>query len=196
MPQPLKVGSTIQYGPHRVLERPDLAAEIGNVCANWNLIEHNLMILYALLMGDYLPKAPGFAPPTHPVAYQVFDALNAFNPRVDLLEKLLAWRASDAEVKHFREVIRPGLRKRFSERSVVAHGNWGTCDAYPDALILVPIYGDRMIWKKSDFQDVSGRIIEEYKRLASLVKSLYEQRDQRVPNQAAQDGPLPSSAAT
>lgn len=182
MPQPLKVGSTVQSGPDIVLERPELALAIGNVCANWNLIDHKLMVLYALLMGDYLPKAPGFSPPTHPVAYQVFDALNAFNPRVDLLEKLLAWCASDAEVKHFREVIRPGLRKRFAERSVVAHGIWGTCDAYPDALILAPTYGDRMIWKKSDFQDVSGRIIEEYRRLESLVTSLYEQRNLRAPN--------------
>lgn len=178
MPQPFKVDHVIQFGPNTVLERPALAAEIRNVCANWNLIEQQLMMLYALLMGDYLPKQlPGFAPSTHPVAHQIFDALNALNPRIELLEKMLAWRASKDEVKNFKEVIWPGLRKHFSERSMVAHGVWGICEAYPDALILVPIYGNRMIWKKTDFQDVSRRILEEHKRLVMLFSNLYENRE-------------------
>lgn len=177
MPQPLKVCCTVQFGPDTVLEYPELAAEIGNVCVNWNLIEQQLMSLYALLMGDYLQKLPaGFAPPTHPIAYQIFDALNALNPRIELLEKLLTWRVSEEQVKNFREVIWPGLRKRFSERSMVAHGVWGTCEAYPDALILVPVYGNRMIWKKHDFHAVSHRILVEHKRLIMLFANLYEQR--------------------
>jgi hypothetical protein len=180
MPQPLKVGSTVQLGPNKVLDRPDLAAEIGNVCANWSLVESELMTLYALLMGDYLPKRPGFAPPTHPIAYQVFDSLNAFGPRVELLEKLLAWRTSEATQKYFREVIRPQLRKRFTERSIIAHGVWGTCDDYPDALILVPTYGHQMIYKKRDFEHVSHRIHEARKTLGELVARVYERRKQGI----------------
>src|SRR6476660_7367960 len=125
MPQPVPVGKGVQSGPDHTLARPELAAEIGNVCANWNLVDQDLMFLYALLMGDYLPKMPGFSPPTHPVAYQVFDALNTLNPRLDLLEKLLSWRAAEDDVKLFREKIRPELRKRFAERSEIVHGNWG-----------------------------------------------------------------------
>ena len=180
MPQPLNTGSAVQFGPDMVLKYPDLAAEIGNVCANWNLVEHMLTSLYALLMGDYLPKSPEDFPPTHPVAYQVFDSLNAFNPRVDLLDKLLASRASDIEIKHFREVIRPGLRKRFAERSLVAHGIWGSCDDHPDALILVPLLGEQMIWKKTDFQNVSCRILKDLKLLSALASALYAQRDNRT----------------
>lgn len=178
MPQPLKVGSTVQCGPNRVLKRPDLAAEIGNVCANWSLVERELMTLYGLLMGDYFPRLAGAGPLTHPIAYQVFDTLNAFNSKVALLVKLLAWRASEAEVKKFRDEIWPRLRKRYDERSVIAHGVWSTCDDYPDALILVPIYGHQMIWKKSDFQAVSRRILEERKRLSLIVAGLYRQRNQ------------------
>lgn len=178
MPQPLKVGNSVQFGPNTVLERPELAAEIGNVCGNWNLVEHDLMTLYALLMGDYLPRQAGFEPPTHPVAYQVFNSLNAFNPRVELLEKLLAWRASEITLKHFREKIRVNLRKRFTERSVIAHGVWATCNAYPDALILVPTYGQQMIYKQRDFRAVSLRIIEDRKSLGSLIGEIYAQRKQ------------------
>jgi hypothetical protein len=176
MPQPLKVGSTVQFVPNTVLDRPDLAAEIGNVCANWNLVENDLMMRYALLMGDYLPKPPGFAPSTHPVAYQVFDSLNAFGPRVELLEKLFAWRTSEAIVKHFRDAVRPQLRKRFVERSVIAHGVWGTCEKYPDALILVPTYRHQMIYKKRDFEDVSRRIIKDRQILGALTTEVYERR--------------------
>jgi hypothetical protein len=176
MPQPLRIGSSVQFGPDTLLRRRELAAEIGNVCANWNLIEHDLMSLYALLMGDYLPNLHGFAPPTHPVAYQVFDALNAFNPRVDLLEKLLVWRASEGQVKQFRETIRPTLRKRFAERSEIVHGIWGTCDEYPDGLILIPTYGHQMNWVKRDFQEVSRRILDQQKLMGALLRQLYEER--------------------
>src|SRR5437867_8387563 len=109
MPQPLKPENSVQFGPNKLLERPDLACEIGNICVNWNLIENNLMSLYALVMGDYLPKTQRFSPPTHPVAYQIFDSLNAFGPRVELLEKLLVWRVPDHQVKHFRETLKPKL---------------------------------------------------------------------------------------
>ncbi|MGH2354390.1 MAG: hypothetical protein ACRDJN_22515 [Chloroflexota bacterium] len=89
MPQPLPVGKACRYGPDAILERRELAALAANVCANWALVESDMMWLYALLMGRYLPRyeVPGFesAVPTHPVAYQVFDALNGFQPRLDLL---------------------------------------------------------------------------------------------------------------
>src|SRR5262249_9455219 len=144
---------------------------------NWNLIENNLMSLYALVMGDYLPKTQRFTPPTHPVAYQIFDSLNAFAPRVELLEKLLVWRVPDQKVKHFRETLKPKLRKRFSERSVIAHGVWGVCDKYPDALILVPTYGHQMIYKKRDFQDISKRIVEDHKILGTFIQEIYQSRN-------------------
>lgn len=34
------------------------------------------------------------------------------------------------------ENIVPLLRKRINARSIIAHGVWGICDDYPDALIL------------------------------------------------------------
>jgi hypothetical protein len=185
------VGNSVSSGPNILLKRADLAAEIGNICVNWNLVEDALMNLYALIMGDYLPRLTAeliakleheagtklhFGASTHPVARQIFDALNAFNPRLQLVEKLLVWRVSPANVSYFRKTIMPSLRKRFAERSLIAHGKWGVCDKYPDELILMPTFGPNMRYKKRDFQDVSKRIVADHSILGKYSHELYQSR--------------------
>jgi len=174
MPQPLPADKTVKYGPDFILERPELAALIGNVCANWSLVESDTMHLYALLMGTYLPKAPDSAPGVHPVAYQVFDALNALAPRLDLLNKLCRWRALPAEAEHMERVLIPLIRKRFQERSIIAHGLWGLCDDYRDALILMHTFDGDQIYKRNDFVDVSARVLDLHKQLGAFALPIYE----------------------
>ena len=132
MPQPLPVGKTVGSGPNRILERPELAALVGNVCANWSLIENDMVLLYGLLMGTYLPRAeiPGmeFGPPTHPVAYQVFDALIAFPQRLSLLQHLARWRALPEEAQQLDGPLGRRIRDRYRDRSKVAHAQWGICN--------------------------------------------------------------------
>ncbi len=171
-------GKGVQYGPNTVLKRPDLAAAIANVCANWSLVENHVISIYAFLMGDYLPRVPGYAPPTHPVARQVMDALNAFNPKLELLCKLLDWREPELS-QQFREGNAMRLRKRYNERSEVAHGTWAVCDDYPDALILAPTFGAMMIYKIRDFDAISERILEEVRALGELTSHIYKKREQR-----------------
>ena len=184
MPQPLPVGKSSSFGPNLILKRPELAAQAGNVCANWALVEDAMMLLYGLLMGMYLPKlsAPGFEPlpPTHPVAYQIFDALNALAPRLDLLIRLCKWKALPEETEHLERTLAPIVRKRFSERSIVAHGSWGICDDYPDALILQRTYDGNQIWRKDDFEQTSERIVELLKQMHALTGSIYERLRQKA----------------
>ena len=47
---------------------------------------------------------------------------------------------------------------------------------YPDALILVPTYGNQMIYKKRDFQDISKRIVEDHKILGTFIQEIYQSR--------------------
>ena len=54
------------------------------------------MLLYAFLMGVYLPRQPGFEPPSDPVAFQVFDTLETLHLRLELLRKLAEWLIKDA----------------------------------------------------------------------------------------------------
>jgi hypothetical protein len=99
MPEKLPTGKMTVFGPDTVLQRQNLAAQAINVCANWALVERDLMELYSMLMGTYLFTFPGFEPPNHPVAYQVFDTLNNLQARMDLLLELCKWRADKPIVK-------------------------------------------------------------------------------------------------
>ncbi len=180
MPQPLKVETTKSafiFGPNLILQRQELAAAIGNVCANWSLVENYMVFLYSLVMGDYLPKKEGFAPPTHPVAMQVLDTLNSFNPKLDLLTSLLEWTIEPNLHSHFKNVTVKDLKKRYKERSIIAHGLWELSPEYPDALILTSTFGSRMVYKLKCFEDISARILKEHKLLGELIHTLYQQRN-------------------
>lgn len=174
MPQPFK-GTSGQFGPNTILQRPDLAAHIGNVCASWALVEYDMVSLYALLMGSYLPAPePGWSPPAHPVAFQIFDALNALAPRIDLLERLCKWRATPQESEHFERTLKPEIRSRFRERSIVAHGLWAINKDEKDALILVNTFGENHIYKAHDFEQISTRILELHRKLGDFTHPIYE----------------------
>src|SRR5689334_13883374 len=68
MPEQMPKGKTVKYGPDLILQRPSLAAQAINACANWALIENELTLIYSLLMGKYLTTLPNAEPPVHPVA--------------------------------------------------------------------------------------------------------------------------------
>lgn len=180
MPQPLPRDKSVSSGPNIVLERPELAAQIGSICANWNLIERDMLALYAQLMGIGLPKLPGFFPPTHPVAYQIFDALNSLHARMDLLARLCKSYSLPDESKYFEDKLRPRMRKRFGERSVIAHGNWGICKDYPDALVLMPIFGEMQIYKLHDLEQVSERILKLHSDFGKFAGPIYRRRREQT----------------
>lgn len=176
MPNPLPVGKSVTSGPNIVLQRPQLAAAIGNVCANWTLIDNDIMRLYALLMGTYitLPQTmPNEAPPTHPVAYQVFDTLNTLNQRLGLLSRLGKWNATPEESEKLEKLL-DRIRKKGRERNKIAHGLWGICKDYPDDLILVPVFGDKQIYTQTDLDGVSQRIIELHSDFGKFTVQIYE----------------------
>jgi hypothetical protein len=174
MPEIIPNGNTVKYGPNFILERPELAAQAANVCSNWALVEDDLTTLYALLMGTYLPRAAGFSPPIHPVAIQVFDALNSLAPRLDLLLRLFKWRASKDQCELLERTLIPIMKRKFKERSVVAHGVWGLCDKYADSLILQRAFGGDEIWRKHDFVQISERIVELHGQMGALIKEIHD----------------------
>lgn len=163
MPQPLKSGSWIS-GPDALMKRPMLAAYIGNVVANWQTVERELLSLYALLMGDYVNPSKftetgePFQPPTHPLAYQIFDQFNTLQLRLNLVASLCQWRVTPERYEYFDQKLKPEIRKRAKERNAIVHGQWGLSDDHEDGLILMQIYGHPQIWKESDFLAVSQRI--------------------------------------
>ncbi|MEH6697366.1 MAG: hypothetical protein V7672_01570 [Brevundimonas sp.] len=178
MPQPLRFtdGLTFRGGADILLERPALAAQMGNIVANWVLIEDDLMILYGFLMGVYIDLKPGFAPPTHPVARQIFSVVESFNARLELVEELCKWVASD-ELESF-SCFRKSVRRVSSGRNLVAHGNWRLCAKYPDDLILEPPFGHSIRYTLGDFRDINVRILEARKELRQIIQRFYQGREE------------------
>lgn len=174
MPQPWK-GDGVGYGPDTVLERPELAMQIANVSANWVLIESDIAWLYALLLGMDLPKDKGDLPRSHPIAFQIFEALNSVQARLDLLGRLCKTRAAKTESEYFETTLKGEISKCFTLRSVVAHGLWGTDSKYPDALILVGGSSGSFVYKKHDFETISKRILELDKTLKRFIVLIWSQ---------------------
>lgn len=160
MAHQVRQGISIKSGPRHVLQRPALAALLGNMVAEWGLMENRLIHFYAYLMGRYLPRPdPGFAAPIHPVALQVFEEVDTVHKRLVLIERLFKWVVKDqALAGELADVIRT-VREASGRRNDYVHGHWGIADEYPDALILSPVFGRTMAYKEADFNEVIDLIV-------------------------------------
>ena len=193
MPQPFK-GITV-YQPDCLRRRPELAVEIANIASNWSQVEDRLLRLYALLMGAYAAKLPlpphgGFQWPAqfHPLAYQIFDTIGTLNSRLDLLGSLLEAKGIAAEVLFYKETLRQRIRKTAGSRNLVVHGLWaiGFRDKKPkggprevlDGIILKPISGSAMLYKLSDFLNISSLIVSLRGEIEEFEAPIYERLQQ------------------
>lgn len=166
MAHKVKIGTSVQAGAKLILQRPSLAALLGAVAAEWASLESSVMHLYAFLMGVYLPQAPpGFEPPSHPVAYQVFDTLPTLHLRLELLRKLAEWFTKDAALLEELTTTIKAIRKAAELRNKLVHAHWGVTAAaeYNDALILLPIFGDQLAYRESDFNHAIDKIMDAEK---------------------------------
>jgi tetrahydromethanopterin S-methyltransferase subunit G len=175
MPEKLPGHCQVTRGPHSVELRPELAVKIASICAIWAMIEDQITVLYGLLMGTYLSRpadTPNAGPPLHPVALQVFWTLHALNNRLDLLRRLGKWRANEAENERIEELA-VEINRCAAARSRVAHGLWGTCDDYPDALILDRHFDAMWIYQANDFQQVLDRLRDLHGELGKLTQRVF-----------------------
>jgi hypothetical protein len=172
----LQVGESVTWGPRMLLQRPNLAAMIGCVCAEWAYVENSLVMFYALLMGTYLPRHPEFEPSLHPVALQVLDEVQSINAKVNLVKKLADWMIKNEEQKADVLAVLEKLRKSGVGRNLVAHGVWGISESEPDALILIPIFGERQIYKIRDFELILEKIQKNKLELDRVQHQFYQQR--------------------
>ncbi len=154
-----KTGISVEYRPRVILERPQLAALLGAVTAEWSRLDHDVTFLYANLMGGYLPTLEGFVPPLHPVALQAFDTLETQYHRLELLEKLAKWVVRDESLlSDLVDTVIPGIRSAAKLRNTLVHANWGIAGEYPDGLINNPIFGHNLVYKATDFDEAIERI--------------------------------------
>lgn len=137
MAHPLSIGMSVSLGPGNILKRPDLAALIGSICSDWALVENSLGMFYGYLMGVYLEPSPGYEPPSHPVARQVFDEVHTIHSRVQLVKKLADWVIKDDQQKKDVLGVLEKVKNAGKSRNKVVHGVCGVCESEPDALKIL-----------------------------------------------------------
>lgn len=181
-PLALAAGKSISIyaGPGTLLKRPELAALIGSICSDWAYLESSLRMFYAHLMGVYLDPTPGYELPSHPVANQIFEEIQTINSRIQLVRKLAEWVIKDEQQKNEVLDVLDKLKKAGKGRNTVAHAVWGICDSEPDALILLPTFGHKLIYKKRDFETIIEQIKSANKELGCVHQIFYQERKKQT----------------
>jgi len=153
-------GTHVELLNRRLLKRPELAALIGVIASQWAELESDLTFLYATLLGKYLPHIQEDGPPTHPIGFQIFDALENLHKRTQLIERLAEELIVNEDlVKELKDVLLPLIKNAGRRRNDLIHAYWGTNDNYPDALIRISVSEPWMIYKASDFNEAIDLII-------------------------------------
>ncbi len=175
MPQPLREGELYVYPTKSMaLERPELAALIGHVCAAWTLVDREIMHAYGLVLGLHDPVTRSdFSTRAHPVAFQIFDSLYTLNPRLELLAKLVKWTLKEDEAAFMRDAIIPNLKRRYKERSEIAHGLWTVPSDPRDTTTLIRLdtFGTAFAYRKADFQAIVQRIEDAQDQVRAFTRN-------------------------
>jgi len=180
MAYPLKTNCSVNLGPGVILKRPELAAQIGSICADWAFIEDNLAGFYSELMGFYLPTTPGFIAPSHPVGLQIFEEVLTIHSRTRLVYKLAEWVIKEPLILAQTRAVLNKIKKVSKGRNTVAHGVWGITDSEPDALILIPDFGHQMVYKKRDFELISDSIKNVNEEFGKVQLEVYNIRNKHL----------------
>ena len=112
-------------------------------------------MLYATLLGKYLPHNQRKGPPIHPIGFQIFDTLENLHKRLQLTERLVGSLVTKtALVKELKKKLIPLVKKAGDRRNVLVHGYWGINETeYPNSLMLIREPGDFLIYEESDFNE-------------------------------------------
>ena len=148
----LPTGNGYYSGDESLLERPQLALQIAIAINSWNRFESDAAFLYGDMMTHrYGPPAPnGGTRGAHPVALQVFETLDAFRPKLDLLRGLLEYTRPDL-LDHWNTITRKKIESAQRFRNKLAHSIWGHCADFPEELLRVPTFGHPELWCAEDF---------------------------------------------
>ena len=160
MPQPVDVSGA---KPHRqLLQRPELAAHIAAIAAQWTSVEERMAELLSAAFGHSTKDDLGaHSISRNWVALTAIRETETNRVRLKIIDATLGAILKDRAADLFAEweEIRDELNKRGRERNKVVHGNWSLSDEYPDDLILETPRGARFRYTLKDFQDILDRIV-------------------------------------
>lgn len=157
MPQPIHFrenASGFRSFPKVVLERPDLAALLGAIAAEWGYIDRALVSIYEIALGDHEPFGHG----VNAVHQEVFETLIAINTRLEIISRVLKARVPEPVPSRFSDLCIV-LRARAGERARYVHANWSISEDFPDDLIVTGRDGN-FRYQRHDFEQVLERTVD------------------------------------
>ncbi len=186
MPQPIHYSHLISFdfSPEAILQRPELAAHVAGISAQWNEIEARTAAFLAALLGGEARTG-----------ISIFFAITndgAKRAAIDAISGLKLWPEQREE---FQKILR-AINERYGERNHAIHGAWGVSPLYPDALLWadiretvllhVELMDERnapaskklrldfqkkiRVWKKQDFTNIIERLKLEYSKLFDFTR--------------------------
>jgi hypothetical protein len=176
MPQPLRGKNIIvTQGPGKILERPELAAQLANVVSDWRNVEEILEFIYSkILRSSTNSQSHGV---TDIVSGQIFESIYTLDAKLKLIDS--AFKTFYHPTHETFIKLCPDIRNRGRDRNKLVHNTWGICEAYPDALILTSFNGS-MIYKLKDFVDMSTRTQVLAEKLLALLEKLPDSLPKRL----------------
>jgi hypothetical protein len=164
-------GANLHFQVRSTLERPQCAALLGAICAEWSNAEGFLGELYGrLLFGSFAgypaDELGGMA------AYATFDKVTSVKTRVTMLNIAAQERGIFPEpiLRRFAAILKK-LQESGDNRITAAHGKWGVADDLTNALVW---------WKSAPFRREGARVYDEAalnEALNSIGRAAIELRD-------------------
>ena len=140
MPFALPADKSVNFGPETILERPALAARVGQIANAWTIFEHGFARTYAFMLarqaGNSARPATGLLN-SNAAGLQIFDTLDSFRSKQELFVLLLKSLVEDREpdvAAFYAKVAAPRIVLARMARDKVVRGAWGVCSDYPDGI--------------------------------------------------------------
>jgi hypothetical protein len=132
--RPLPQGTQSVFGSRVILQRPQCAALIGAICAEWASAEASLAVYYAqLICGPISVRVSPY--PGLIAALTAFDKLRSISTRIGMIKAAARGVELDHEIVETLGKKLKVLQNSGDSRIVAAHGRWGICDSLPDAVV-------------------------------------------------------------
>lgn len=173
MPQPVNQAGA---RPHKLmLDRPDLAARIAAIAAQWTQVEISMAELLAAAFGSSeLTEDGAHMIARNWIALTAIREVSNIRGRMDIMDATLGAVLDQNNSTLLPEwtALKDDLFKRGRERNDVVHGDWSISDQYPDDLILEERKGRCLLYTAQDLDNILDRIVAVWQRCEAFKLSI------------------------
>jgi hypothetical protein len=167
MPQalyPQPPDGAFSYRPRALVsQRPNHAAGIGAVSAEWAALEEYLTLAMVRSLHAFSDEG------AYSIASTTLETIESPSTRLDVIAALLKIHASKPDFEFFTDKLRPEVHKRAGERNRILQSIWYVDDRYPDH-VITRFDGRYVRYSVHDITEISDRIITTANSVREFVE--------------------------